>query len=58
MQGKTDCLSDFAMHLRAEERSAGTIEKYLRDVRKFFCWLADKSLEKAQVSAWRAQLLS
>ena len=27
-------------------------------MRKFFCWLADKSLEKVQVSAWRAQLLS
>lgn len=58
MQDQTSYLSDFADYLRAEERSAGTIEKYLRDVRKFFCWLADKSLEKAQVSAWRAQLLS
>ena len=35
MQGKTDCLSDFAMHLRAEERSNGTIDKYMRDVRRF-----------------------
>ena len=58
MQDQIDYLSDFAVYLRTEERSAGTIEKYMRDVRKFFCWLADKSLEKAQVSAWRAQLLS
>ena len=58
MQDQTSYLSDFADYLRTEERSEGTIEKYLRDVRKFFCWLADKSLEKAQVSAWRAQLLS
>ena len=58
MQDQTSYLSDFADYLRAEERSAGTIEKYMRDVRKFFCWLADKSLEKAQVSAWRAQLLA
>ncbi|SKA61642.1 Phage integrase family protein, partial [Butyricicoccus pullicaecorum DSM 23266] len=58
MQDQTSYLSDFADYLRAEERSEGTIEKYMRDVRKFFCWLADKSLEKAQVSAWRAQLLS
>lgn len=58
MQDQTSYLSDFADYLRAEERSEGTIEKYLRDVRKFFCWLADKSLEKAQVSAWRAQLRS
>lgn len=58
MQDQTSYLSDFADYLRAEERSAGTIEKYMRDVRKFFCWLADKSLEKVQVSAWRAQLLA
>ena len=58
MQDTIGHLSDFADYLRAEERSAGTIEKYMRDVRKFFCWLADKSLEKAQVSAWRAQLLA
>lgn len=58
MQDQIDYLSDFAVYLRTDERSEGTIEKYLRDVRKFFCWLADKSLEKAQVSAWRAQLRS
>lgn len=58
MQDQTSYLSDFADYLRAEERSAGAIEKYMRDVRKFFCWLADKSLEKVQVSAWRAQLLA
>ena len=50
MQDQTSYLSDFADYLRAEERSEGTIEKYMRDVRKFFCWLADKTLEKVQVS--------
>ena len=58
MQDKTDRLSDFIDYLRTEERSAGTIEKYMRDVRKFFCWLGDKTLEKVQVSAWRAHLLT
>lgn len=48
----------FAQQLRTDERSEGTIEKYLRDVRKFFGWLADRTLEKVQVSAWRAQLLA
>lgn len=51
-------LQAFAAQLREDERSAGTIEKYLRDVRKFFCWLADRTLEKAQASAWRTQLLT
>ena len=51
-------LSAFAEQLREEERSEGTIEKYLRDVRKFFYWLGDGTLEKTQASAWRTQLLA
>ena len=51
-------LSAFAAQLREDERSEGTIKKYLRDVRKFFCWLGNEILEKTQVSAWRAQLLA
>lgn len=51
-------LPAFAALLRGDERSEGTIEKYLRDVRKFFCWLADKTLEKVQVCAWRTTLLA
>ena len=51
-------LPAFAALLRGDERSEGTIEKYLRDVRKFFCWLADKTLEKGQVCAWRTTLLA
>lgn len=58
MQDKIDHLSDFAAYLRTEERSEGTIEKYMRDVRKFFRWLTGETLEKVQVSAWRAQLLA
>lgn len=30
----------------------------MRDVRKFFRWLTGETLEKVQVSAWRAQLLA
>ena len=48
MQDTIGHLSDFAAYLRTEERSEGTIEKYMRDVRKFFCWLADKTLEKCR----------
>ena len=58
MQDQTSYLSDFAAYLRTEERSEGTIEKYMRDVRKFFCWLGNEILGKTQVSAWRAQLLA
>lgn len=58
MQDTIGHLSDFAAYLRTEERSEGMIEKYMRDVRKFFCWLGNEILGKTQVSAWRAQLLA
>ena len=32
-------LTAFAAHLRAEERSPGTIENYLRHIRAFAVWL-------------------
>ena len=32
-------IADFQTALQEEERSDGTIEKYLRDVRAFACWL-------------------
>ena len=32
-------IRQFAGILAGEERSAGTIEKYVRDVRKFAAWL-------------------
>lgn len=51
-------LSAFSEQLRQEERSKGTIEKYLRDVRKFFCWLDGRSLDKSAVMDWKAQLLA
>lgn len=56
MQNTAECLSAFAMHLRAEERSNGTIEKYVRDVRRFLRWKGGKALDKEQVSAWKGQL--
>lgn len=48
----------FSDQLRAEERSEGTIEKYLRDVRRFFGWLKDRAVDKNEVTNWKAQLLS
>ena len=58
MRDAINQLPAFEALLREDERSEGTIEKYMRDVRKFFCWLVDKTLEKVQVSAWRAHLLT
>ena len=36
-----EALGKFARRLRERERSSGTIEKYLRDVRAFSAWLGN-----------------
>lgn len=51
-------LTAFAEQLRVEERSEGTVQKYLRDVRKFLNWLQQRTLNKNEVSDWKTQLLS
>ena len=50
-------ISEFKQYLHSEERSAGTIEKYLREVRAFCAWLDGQSVTKALVAAWKAHLL-
>lgn len=51
-------LTAFERHLRLEERAPGTIEKYVRDVRAFAAWLADRPLTKETAIAWKEYLLS
>lgn len=58
MQDRENQLLAFVDHLREEERSEGTTQKYLRDVRKFLSWLQQRTLSKNEVSDWKAQLLS
>ena len=52
----SDQLADFASWLKQEEHSAGTIDKYLRDVRRFAQWLAGRAVSKALVIEWRESL--
>ena len=51
-------LSAFAAALRWEERSPGTVEKYLRDCRSFTAWLNGQELTKERVSGWREHLVA
>ena len=51
-------LTAFAAHLRAEERSPGTVGKYLRDVRTFAAWLGGRPVSKELAAAWKEHLLS
>ncbi len=49
-------LSAYGAYLRHEERSHGTVEKYLRDVRGFYVWLEGREVTKERVSAWKESL--
>ena len=48
----------YAHHLLLEEKSAATIEKYLRDVRAFACWLDGREISKEVTSEWKSHLIT
>ena len=43
----------FQEALRQEERAAATIQKYLRDLREFSAWLADRPLSREAAAGWK-----
>ena len=47
----------YTEYLRQEERSEGTREKYLRDLRAFAAYLDGRAVTKELASAWKAWLL-
>lgn len=49
-------LSAYEKYLKREERSVGTIEKYLRDIRAFVRWLAERPLSKEETAGWKEHL--
>lgn len=51
-------LAAYAAHLREEEHSRGTIEKYLRDVRTFAQWLGARELTRETAVEWKEHLLA
>ncbi len=48
----------FRLQLMEEEKSAATVEKYLRDVRQLQHWLAGQPPDKAAVIAFKQDLIS
>ena len=50
-------LTAFARKLREEERSPGTIEKYLRDLQSFTRWLDGRPVTKEAASTWKEELI-
>ncbi len=51
-------ISRFENHLRMEERGGATIEKYIRDVRRFYVFAGAQPLDKAKVIEYKSQLLT
>ena len=50
-------LRAFQQHLEREERSAATVEKYLREARRFSAWLDGGAVSKASAARWKEHLL-
>ncbi|MCB6992787.1 site-specific integrase [bacterium 210820-DFI.6.37] len=50
-------LNRFRNYLTQEEKSAATVEKYLRDTRAFFAFTGEKEVTKGQVLAWKELLV-
>ena len=51
-------LSQFRATLRNEEKSAATLEKYLRDVSRFALWLGDRPLNRDAMLDYKAELMA
>ena len=51
-------ITAYADHLRAEERSPGTIAKYRHDLTAFALWLDGRAVTKESATAWKACLLN
>lgn len=51
-------IQEYRDYLIQEERSRGTIEKYMRDLRAFAEWLAGREVDRALASQWKEHLFS
>lgn len=49
-------LKSFRQHLLREEKSAATAEKYLRDLRAFWCFIGENDITKDTVMEYKKQL--
>ena len=50
-------LESFTSSLKREDRTPGTIGKYLRDSGEFAAWLGERELAKDTAAGWREHLL-
>ena len=50
-------IADFHMFLIDEERSSGTIKKYIHDSRMFKTWLGECPVNKEKAAQWKRELI-
>ena len=50
-------IEDFRLYLKEEERLQGTIEKYIRDIRRFAEWSNGREITKQLVIEWKEFLV-
>lgn len=53
---KTKAVREFEQHLRDEERSAATVEKYMHDVRCFRDFVGEREISKKNVVQYKCEL--
>ena len=52
-----ESMNNFKSWLHSEERSEGTIAKYMRDLEKLSVWLGDKEINKENLTEWKERLV-
>ena len=50
-------INDYTLTLLSDERAAGTIQKYRRDLTAFARWLGGRCVTKENAALWKAHLL-
>ena len=61
MTDRKDMLREIEMYgryLKSEERGKSTVEKYLREIRRFADWLQERPLTKEETAGWKEHQLS
>lgn len=53
-----EMISDFALALKMQEKSAATVEKYIRDVRRFLTFAAGRDVTRTLVLNYKATLIA
>ena len=51
-------VADFARYLEREEYAPGSVELYLRSIRKLYAWLEGRPVTKEEVIAWKDHLVA